>query len=31
MRFSYAASVADIEEGMRRLGKYLNARKSVTQ
>jgi aspartate/methionine/tyrosine aminotransferase len=31
MRFSYAASIADIEEGMRRLGQYLNARKSVAQ
>ena len=31
LRFSYAASVADIEEGMRRLGEYLNARKSGTQ
>ncbi|HKQ33639.1 MAG TPA: pyridoxal phosphate-dependent aminotransferase [Thermodesulfobacteriota bacterium] len=31
MRFSYAASIADIEEGMRRLGQYLNARKSGTQ
>lgn len=28
LRFSYAASVADIEEGIRRLGEYLNARKS---
>lgn len=27
LRFSYAASVADIEEGMKRLGEYLNMRK----
>jgi len=31
LRFSYAASIADIEEGMRRLGEYLRARKSGTQ
>jgi aspartate/methionine/tyrosine aminotransferase len=31
LRFSYAASVADIEEGMRRLGKYLNVRKCGPQ
>ncbi len=31
LRFSYAASVADIEEGMKRLGVYLNARKSGPQ
>ncbi|MEW6144297.1 MAG: pyridoxal phosphate-dependent aminotransferase [Thermodesulfobacteriota bacterium] len=31
LRFSYAASLADIEEGMRRLGVYLNERKSGPQ
>jgi aspartate/methionine/tyrosine aminotransferase len=31
LRFSYAASVSDIEEGMKRLGKYLNERKSKSR
>lgn len=31
LRFSYAASVADIEEGMRRLGEYLYERKNGPQ
>ncbi len=31
LRFSYAASVSDIGEGMRRLGEYLNERKSKSR
>jgi len=31
LRFSYAASVSDIGEGMRRLGEYLNERKSESR
>ena len=31
LRFSYAASVSDIEEGMRRLGEYLGKTKKKTQ